>query len=186
MNTRSRRGRHTRRFAISLLIAGAVVVVGGSAALADQTYLGNLGKPDSMYVGEQIQPGPVGWPLSIPPAQCADIPGVLIFPYGEVQWAGTLKWWDHAQLTSSGWWPYVERSSRFTGSVDAFGATWSVHGNVFQSQGGESWGGLYLASGKVFVMSTDGRQIFGDALVGESPFPTRGIWVLWQGTPTCK
>ena len=165
---------------LSLMLVAAAI--GSSTALADQTVIGNLGKPDHVVARTFTH----AWPLSVPTGQCAGLPADLFFPAASVPYTQMFKVWDNAFEVEPGsgiFLQWLEGVDTFAGTTNVSGVSYAVHGIFFESRLAEAeLGGL----GKVFVTGSDGTHVAGSAFVGESPFPTPGVWVSWQGTPACK
>jgi hypothetical protein len=169
-----------RAVVLTLMLIAAAIATGD--ALADQTAIGNLGKPD--HVGTRTFTH--AWPLSVPTGQCAGLPANLFFPAAGVPYTQMFKQWDNAFEVAPGsgiFLPWLEGVDTFAGATSVGGVSYAVHGIFFESRvAAADWGGF----GKVFVTGSDGTHVSGDAFVGETPFPTHGVWVSWQGTPACK
>lgn len=170
-----------KRFAVLSMVL-IVCAICSSVALADQTAIGNLGKPDQTGTRTFTD----AWPLSVPTASCARFPGTLFFPAVNVPYSESFRVWNTGLEASPGsgiFLPWFEGIDTFAGSTTAFGSSYSVHGIIFQSRlAGAEFGG----PGKVFVTGANGAHVSGDALVFESPLPTPGVWVSWIGTPGCN
>lgn len=168
-----------RRAVLAVTAVFAAIGIGATAARADQTPVGNLGKPET-YLG-----GGAFGPLVVPTASCPDFATSDMVAFAQTEWGAIVpgKRWFVGPPSDLFW---VQELWIISGSTSGSGFSYKVRANL-ERDGFEFAGSSFdefLGTGPLTITRSDGVRMQGDVSVVVAR--ELGAWVAyWVGTPTC-
>jgi hypothetical protein len=166
---------------VGVFLALTIAGIGAGVGLADQTPIGNLGKPSSTSHSSGI--AEIG--LLVPTDGCPGFStGDSLEFVGDVQYRETGRFWDlpDPDRFIVGW-----SISHWTwdASQSSGGFTYALRANLDFSGYTYTEGGVDFGTGKLTVTRSDGAKMTGIANLFESDVESTAFFT-WQGTPACS